>query len=867
VTTAGAMPASARPGTGGWLVAWVSAAVLGFEISLLRMLLVASWHHFAFLVISVVLLGFGASGTALTLLRRRVLPRSGGVLFLLAWATAVSMPLCAAVAQQVPVEARLLPALLWRQLGYWLVYWAVLAVPFLLGAAVVCLALMAARERVGGVYAWNLLGSAAGAAGASVLMHRLPPEWLAPAMGAVAMVGVLGAPLARGRKGDAVSGDSGECDKGGHPLGDAAPSRSRFCWGVETALTRRALAGWTARVGWAIGGVALVAVWLWWDPPGIRLDPYKYGAFVRRLERQGDAERVAVAYGPRATVEAYRSDLFHDLPFLSGGPVPPPVLNLVSDGHRAGSVLRVDDPSEAAAVDHTLMAVAYELGAPGPRVLLLGETGGANVWLGIRRGAVRIDVVQPDANVPALLRGVLRGDGGGVLDRAGVAAHVAEPRHYVEQIAGRFEIIQLVTLESTAAGSGGVGGLGQDHLVTVEGISACLDRLAGDGLLFVCRGIQTPPRDNVKLLATFAEALRRRGMAEPGRHVVVLRDFQGVCTMVRARPWTPAEIEQVRRVCAERNLTPSWFCGIRPDELNRPDRLPGPDDGPGDWYHHAAGRLFSEEAGRFIDEWAFDICPPTDDRPFFRDFCKLGSIGPLKEACGDLWLTRAELGFLFVITATVLIAVAGVVLTLLPLAFLRGEARIAERWPAVGYFTAIGLAYLLLEMTLLARLTHLIGDPVRAAAVTISELLVCSGLGSLTAQRVRRRGAALLPPVMAGLVAAGIAGLVLAAWLPQVAGGLNTLARCGVAALFVAPLGYLMGFPMPTALDRLDRHAPALIPWAWAVNGFASVLAAPLATIIGMSAGFRLAGAVALVLYASAAVLFERLPGRGGCAG
>ncbi len=95
-----------------WVVFLVSGAVLAFEIALMRVLLVASWHHFAFLVISVVLLGFGASGTALLISRSWVVPRGERVLFGLALGTAVSMPICCALAQHVPIETRFAPALL-----------------------------------------------------------------------------------------------------------------------------------------------------------------------------------------------------------------------------------------------------------------------------------------------------------------------------------------------------------------------------------------------------------------------------------------------------------------------------------------------------------------------------------------------------------------------------------------------------------------------------------------------------------------------------------------------------------------------------------------------------------------------------------
>ena len=53
-------------------VAMVSAAALGFEVLLVRLFAIVHWHHFAFMVISLALLGYGASGTALFLLRDRM---------------------------------------------------------------------------------------------------------------------------------------------------------------------------------------------------------------------------------------------------------------------------------------------------------------------------------------------------------------------------------------------------------------------------------------------------------------------------------------------------------------------------------------------------------------------------------------------------------------------------------------------------------------------------------------------------------------------------------------------------------------------------------------------------------------------------
>ena len=201
--------------------------------------------------------------------------------------------------------------------------------------------------RPGVVYGASLLGSAAGAVLAPVLMTPLESAWLPAASGLVALAGsvVLVPATGAGRRVIAVS----------------------VC-------------------------VAGSGLYLGLDPPHVRVDPYKYGATIERLADQDAVQRVGRLRGPRAVVEAFSGAVLHDLPFLAGGgDVPPPRIGVVlTDGHLAGSVLDVADASDAAVMDRTLMAFAYDVvvaGPDGPVVALLGETGGTNIWLAVRHHA------------------------------------------------------------------------------------------------------------------------------------------------------------------------------------------------------------------------------------------------------------------------------------------------------------------------------------------------------------------------------------------------------------------------------------------------------------------------------------------------
>ncbi len=203
--------------------------------------------------------------------------------------------------------------------------------------------------------------------------------------------------------------------------------------------------------------------------------------------------------------------------------------------------------------------------------------------------------------------------------------------------------------------------------MTEQGITACLKTLRGDGLLFACRGIQTPPRDNLKVLATLIRALAGIGITEPDRHIVIVRDFLAVCTIVKVSPWTSDEIDRLRELCRRRQLTPVWFQGIRDDELNQPDALESPPDGVGDWYHYAARNLFSSNADRFIDDWKFDIRPATDDRPFFSYFMKPGSWEALRKELGGSLLPFGDWSQLLVTWSAVQSIVLAFLLLILPL--------------------------------------------------------------------------------------------------------------------------------------------------------------------------------------------------------
>jgi len=475
----------------------VSAAILGLQLALMRCLAVAGWYHFSYLVISTALLGFGASGTLLTLvghvLERRFVQWAAALT--LAFGLSVTLSFRAAQALPLDPQYALYSA---RQAGLMLAYHILFLVPFFLGAAVIGLSLMHFRHGVHAVYGASMLGSGAGSLLMILLMYVLPEARLLYAVSALALAaaGIWTACIAHSNS----QGRAAPCRQS-----DAPPELRR----IRTALV----------VAIAASAVLLAVGERVW-PLQPRIDQYKMLSVVRRWEAEGGARHLLSRHSPRARLDVYESPRFHYTLFasLTTTLTPPSQLMILADGNPAGAVLRISGPEEAAILDHTPMSLPYRL-RDRPRVLLLGETGGMNVWLAQRWDASGVTVVQRNPQVIELLGGPLASMGGRVLSLPGVVAAAADPRLFLETTRERYDIIQIVQAEEMPAGGAGMLSLHEDFLLTREGLALCLRRLRPNGLLAITRGIQWPPRDNVKILATVTEALESlgKGPAVPRR--------------------------------------------------------------------------------------------------------------------------------------------------------------------------------------------------------------------------------------------------------------------------------------------------------------------------------------------------------------
>ena len=783
-------------------VAVLSAGALAYEVLLVRLLSVVQWQLLASTVISLALLGYGASGTFLALLRARLERRFADHLAVLGALFSVAAVVCFALAQRISFqgsEALWEPSRLWR---FGLLY-VVLAVPFFLAATAIGLALLHAERSLSDLYRWDLMGAGVGALSVVGVMALLSLE---RALVVVASCGLLSsaAALVHGRRA-----------------------------GVAVAPV----------LGAALLAAAFPTAWL-----DLQLSSYKGLSLALRVP---NASIVTQRSGPQALLSVVDSP---DVPLrfapglsLQSAHQPSRQLALFVDGDDMEALDRAS-PGELGYLDDLPQALPYSI-VDRPRAAVIGAGGGRDVLLALRKHASHVDLIDADPVRLQLVEQHLRRQLSSSLETR-VEAHVGEARGL---LAARARAYDLIVVSHLSSGAGGGVALASSEL-TVEGLSTYWRALEPTGVVAVSRWLDAPPRGSLKLIATAITALERAGIADPRRHLVVVRSWNVVVVMIKRHAFEASEIERVQAFSRERSFDLSYFPGITEQEVNR--------------YHHLEGaplwsacvQLLGQEREQFFARYKFFIEPATDDRPYFHHFFRWRTLGELLELRQRGGAGLIEVGYLLLIVALAQAAVVGLLLIVVPMLLWRGRS-FPARGAASGYFVMLGLAFLLIEVGLMHRLTIYLSSPVYAVSVTLAGFLVFAGLGSGASPGLEARLSrwSAVETAIAVLVVLGLAHLALVPSLLDRTLAWPLAAKLVLALATIAPIAFFMGMPFPLGLRRVGELEGSWLPWAWGLNGWASVLSAVLATLLSIHLGFTGVVLVALALYVGAAWSFRRL--------
>jgi spermidine synthase len=523
---------------------------------------------------------------------------------------------------------------------------------------------------------------------------------------------------------------------------------------------------------------------------------------------------------------------------------------ILHDGLWGSSLFRFDgDPVSLSRFDADPRAFPFAvLGAPAREVALIGSAGGHEILASLHFGARRVTAVELNPVTVSLLSEIYPEYTGNLHLDPRVELVNAEGRAYLAGAGDRrFDLVYFMAPDSYSAmnaASAGAFVLSESYLYTVEAIESTLARLSRRGIVCAQFGewsYEDRPLRSARYAATAREAFRRAGVSDFAKHVLVATTpgfLQLTTVLLKREPFTPAEVERF---------------------LAQTQRVPGT------IVRHAGGRAFDDGAlndvilladaplRRFTAAYPYRIDPVRDDAPFFWHFARFRSVlaGLFRPfAVVD---AEVELGERLVLLLLAVAVLLSALLLLFPFARSpRTWRALPHKGRAALYFGALGLGFLCYEIPLIQRLTLLVGYPTHSLTVTLAALLVASGIGSLVGGGGARRG---LPWLFAGLVALTLfyrfgLGPCVDRLLAAPFG-----VRVAAAVGCVAPLGLLLGRFLPLGLAAFSAatgNEREAVAWGWAVNGFASVVASVLATVLAMGLGFDAVMGVGLAAYALA---------------
>ncbi len=502
------------------------------------------------------------------------------------------------------------------------------------------------------------------------------------------------------------------------------------------------------------------------------------------------------------------------------------LMTIFTDGAAATSMYRFDgDLSEIDFLKREAGYLPFADSSTGD-VLVIGPGGGKDILFGLLGESERITAVEVNPGIVEAVR-EFSSFNGGIFDLPGVEIIVDDGRSFVRRTQDEYDLIYLSLVMTLAAEPIGYS-LVENYIFTTEAFHDYLDVLRDDGqLVFVLHD----GRDLLKAVTTALQALKERGvpMEQATQHLAFINGTPGHTNhihkpllVVRNTPFTSAASEALLSQALERNLPP-----IHIPHVAETDAL----------VLMGGGQITLEE---YISHSQTNIQPATDNRPFFYNF--------------DRSIPKYMLILLLVVSGVIVAAFA----------WLR------RRWPQArlpfypysGYFTALGVGFMLVEIPLLQQLGFFLGRPTLAISLTLFAILFGGGLGSLFSSRLipdpERRLQLALPAV-------AIVALVYQLALPGVMNQflLQPLAtRIVLTVVFALPVGFLLGIPFPTGLSLVPAGRPREVSTLWAVNGLTSVLGSVLAVVLSLQFGFRFTLAVGALVYLAALWFAHRMPGK-----
>ena len=769
----------------------ISSATLCLEISLTRYFSISQHYHFAFLVVSIAFMGYGASGSFLTLFksfssvdRDRFLSYSS---FIYSLTILLSFLICNSINFDFIKLA-------WDkdQIFFIFLYYFLLSVPFFFAGLTISFAISRAPTLVNKIYFSDLLGAATGTLLALFVFLLKGDRGVIIFISFLALIASL---LFSGKR--------------------------RFTFNLLLLFLMAA----------EIGLFLHSPSWLSFRISSYKALPIalKYPHAKHLFTKWNAISRVDILESP-AVRYAPGLSLLYEKEF-------PPQLGLSTDGGELSAITHFKNREEPSLEFLSFLpsSAAYSF-TERPRTLIIEPKGGLDVLSALYFNASQTKVIESNPLTVELLRKELAQFSGYIYHKKNIQVVSGYSRASLKREKNTYDLIVFSLTDVFGSSGTGLYGFSENYLYTTESFVHILNRLSPSGLVSINLYLLPPPRQEIRILATWIDALEKSKM-DPASRIIAIRSWGTISFFIKKSPFSTLEIQKLKDFADKRLFDLVYYPGIKIEEVNIHNKLEKP------LYYNLTLQLLSpQKRAEFYKNYLFQVKPVTDNRPFFFNFFKLNKLKATYKALSHKWLPFLQGEFLVFLLFCQSIIVA-FILILLPLIFLRKAIKIRGGFSSkiFFYFSLIGMAFMFVEITLIQKFILFLGHPLYSISVIIFSLLFSSGLGSFFSKKIlgqnlkRNLKRSLL--LCAGLIAFY---LFLFPFFYESFIGFNVPLKMILTFLVTFPLGFLMGFPFPTGIRLLEQQEKKLIPWAWATNAFSSVINSIFALIVAFWGGYNL---------------------------
>jgi len=796
-------------------VAYASFATLLFELTLTRILSYLFWNHLVYLAVSLALLGFGISGTLVSLASRKLSvlkPRFMSMLWLYA-----GLSLYFSLAFASWILPFLLQTASWVKLA---VCYFLFTIPFVAFGAVLSIVFCETEQRVSRLYFIDLV---AAGLGCTLLFHVLPM------IGAQSIILVLAI--------------------GSFILG--------ILWDLENRRVLR-LCGYCSMI--LCCGVLFYHQM---HPRFLDFVPERYKEMfqmmltpktviekttwtpIGRIDVVGnDSCRLLTAYEDLHPVGTYKI-------ITQDGSAHTRLLS-----KEAISVLRDESRSKkshASALPYLLKTC--------PDVAVIGVGGGIDVVNALLNNSHSIYGIELNPATYHYVSEDYAEYGGWIFSDPRVTLVNDEGRHSLRGSNKQFDLIQIIAVDTFAALSTGAYALSENYLYTVEAMTEYFAKLKVDGVLSFFRWVFHPPRESLRLVTLAVEAWKRLGVEDFEDHIIVMTDGDWALSMFKKSPFTEKEVAAIwEKVEANGHYMLYW-----PALIGLPSTIATPDKYLGRIPTHVANtsKVFFELVDSykqnceqiFFHSYPYKIIPTTDNSPFFFETHKENILG-LPELSSLRGPGVSFTLFLILCQSTFLILVA----ILLPLIkYNKDGLKIANAMEYSIYFVCLGMGFMLIEIAFVQKSVLFLGTPLYSLALVLTGLLISASLGSVLLSKLCISFKNLTQIIGFTFILEMLFVIHFLTPLFQNLLHLSFFYRSLVVLGILTPLGAAMGMFFPAGIEALKDSDSRFVPWAWGINGCCSVYGSIFAIVIGMAWGFNAAFWIGLGVYTVGFLMVQRI--------